>query len=576
MCGIAGIISFNEQDALSIAELKAMTNAIRHRGPDGEGQWLNPSKQIALGHRRLSIIDLSDSGSQPMHAKENRFSITFNGEIYNYLELRSDLELKGHQFSSETDTEVLLAMFDEHGKDCLNFLDGMFAFAIWDEKNKELFCARDICGEKPFFYALDGNRLVFASEMKAILEVCPKLALSNKKLQNYLDDGQINSHDDTFFEGISVLSPAHYLEIDLNGKLKQKKYWEVNIDQSLSKLSEEEQVEQFKSLFLESIERRMRMDVDYGTSLSGGLDSSAIASVISGNFKKELKTFSARFEGFELDEGDWIQKVIDKHGVKNETVYPDFQELLNKLKTLSYHSEYPLAGSSMFAQWKVMELVHDNDIKVLIDGQGADEYLCGYNDLRYFAIWDLAYQFKWKRFFEEKKKFEELSPNQLKLGWGFVFYPLLKLIGKPPKEFAFGSSLKERLKFALENHLGNLLLSADRNSMAHSVEIRLPFISKELINFVFSLPNDALYFHGTTKRILRQSMKEIVPEAILERKDKIGFAPPQGSWMESEKGKEVLLAARNNLKKQGYNLERANDWRIIATDSLISAFNPQK
>ncbi len=569
MCGIAGILKYNG-GKVEKSKLKKMTDSIIHRGPDGEGHWVSMSGQIGFGHRRLSIIDLSNDGAQPMTLKE-RFTITFNGEIYNYIELKNHLIGLGYSFTTKSDTEVLLVLFQHYGEKCLDHIDGMFAFAIWDEKTNELFCARDRLGEKPFFYYEDRDVFVFASEIKAIKEVISKIQVDKKILQNYIDTGDIKSNSYSFFEDIKVLPPASFLKVK-DSTPKIEKYWEIILKSDLEEISEAKAISEFRKLFESSIERRMRMDVEFGTSLSGGLDSSSIASTICSKTNKALKTFSARFNG-PLDEGKWMEEVINKFKLQNEKVYPQFDKMIDSLSKLTYHQEYPIAGSSMFAQWSIMQLVKKAGVTVLIDGQGADEFLCGYKEFKYFAIWDLFYTGKWKQFLKERKLFNQYFGTNEKIGWGFILYPLLNQFGKLPKEWRYGTNLKERLKYAVEKDLSNLLMSADRNSMAHSIEVRLPFTNKELIEYSINLPNEFLYQNGETKSILRKSMKGILPDAILHRKDKIGFAPPQNDWLGSKEGKENVLRAERILINSGLNANKKYPWRSIAAASFLEVFS---
>lgn len=569
MCGIAGIFR-NNNKSVSIVEIKKMTDAIVHRGPDAEGHWLSDKQSIGFGHRRLAIIDLSEGGAQPKSFKNN-LTITFNGEIYNYLELRELLLSKEYKFETESDTEVLLALYDFYGENCLEHIDGMFAFSIWDEKNQELFCARDRVGEKPFFYYWNGVEFIFASEIKAILEVVGNVGIDLIKLQEFINDGQVKSNKQSFFNSIQVLPPASKIKVK-NKKIEIEKYWVIDLNNKLSSISDAAAMSKFQDLFFSSIERRMRMDVKFGTSLSGGLDSSSIASAISSRSNMPLKTFSARFEG-PLDEGKWMNEVIKKFNLENEVVYPKFDEMLKKLSKLTYHQEYPIAGSSMFAQWCVMELVKKNGVTVLIDGQGADEFLCGYKEFKYFAIWDLFYQGKFAQFFKERKLFNKYFGENEKIGWGFVLYPIRKYFGRKPVEWEFGTSLKERLKYAVENDLSNLLMSADRNSMAHSIEIRLPFTNKELIEFAINLPNRLLYNNSETKSILRKSMKGILPDSIINRKDKIGFAPPQSIWLTSNDGKKEVEKAEHLLKQFNLQPNKKWPWRSIAAANFITTFS---
>jgi asparagine synthase (glutamine-hydrolysing) len=570
MCGIAGIYKKNGVN-VELKSLNKMTSAIAHRGPDGEGHWISDNAVVGLGHRRLSIIDLSIGGSQPMDYLNGRYTITFNGEIYNYIELRQDLQAKGYLFATNSDTEVILAMYDCYQEKCLEHLDAMFSFAIWDNLSNTLFCARDRMGEKPFFYTDTIEEFVFCSEIKQIIAINSDIKVDFSALQKFIDNGQLMSNRQSFFEGVKVLPPAHFLKV-CDNQVTIEKYWEIDINKKKVEQTEGEAAKKFYSLFSTAIERRMRMDVNFGTSLSGGLDSSAIASFIAKDQQIRLKTFSARFKGSELDEGKWIKKVLDKYGLENVQVHPEFGDLIVKLEKITWHHEYPLVGASMHAQWSIMESVKNNNTKVLIDGQGADEYLCGYKEFKYFAIWDLFYKLKLSDFFRERKLFNYQFGEKEKIGWGFITYPLLKALGRAPKEWRFGTNLSERLKYAVENDLGNLLMSADRNSMAHSVEVRLPFTNHELIEFVFSLDSSQLYKYGQTKYVLRNSMKDILPDEITKRTDKIGFAPPQSKWLEGAEGMDFNLKCAEILRNFGLKPSLTNLWNNISVASFLKVF----
>ena len=333
MCGIAGIISLN-QSAIDASVLKKMTDAIKHRGPDGEGLWLNKNETTALGHRRLSIIDLSDRASQPMHFN-NRYTITFNGEIYNYIEIKTLLIKQGYSFLSDSDTEVLLALYDLKKEKCLEDLDGMFAFVIWDEQEQQLFCARDRFGEKPFYFHYEKTqRFLFASEMKALWAAGIKREINDNLLFNYLAAGVIHnstSPSETFFNGITKLEAGHFLTLDRNGTLNQKRYWDINYNYSIA-ITESDASEQFRSLMLQSVMRRLRADVPVGSSLSGGLDSSLIVCLIDQlNADKRIiqNTFSARFKDYDRDEGRYMQLVINQTNVNPHFVYPDENKFLS-------------------------------------------------------------------------------------------------------------------------------------------------------------------------------------------------------------------------------------------------------
>ncbi|WP_100076844.1 asparagine synthase (glutamine-hydrolyzing) [Chryseobacterium camelliae] len=564
MCGIVGIVSRNK-NILTYQQIKMMTDAIEHRGPDGDGQWIDETENVGLGHRRLSIIDLSDAGSQPMHYLD-RYSIVFNGEIYNYLEIRDFLSTKGYVFRSDSDTEVLMANFDYKKEKCLEDFDGMFAFAIWDKQEQKLFCARDRFGEKPFYYYQNNESFYFGSEMKALWRVDVPRKTNGRMLFNYWHFGYINNSNDlseTFYEDIYQLEPSHYMFIDSNGKIvKKHKYWDIDHRNQLDFVDFREAKETFFRLFETSISRRLRSDVAVGTSLSGGLDSSSTVCMI--NHMKvngvEQKTFSARFPNFVKDESVYIDKVLDTVNAKGISCFPTTESMLNNVDKIIHHQEEPFGTLSIAAQYEVMKLARENGVIVLLDGQGADEYLCGYHGLIDSFFIELKSKDK-KLYREQLKTYKEVhSSNKInnisrRLRNNFLKEMLSdaqidKLLGiksgidnyikKDAKKDLYSkykneqfdrkysaSSLNEMLYHAtFRGGLQELLRYADRNSMAHSLEVRLPFLSHELVEFVFTLPSICKVNNGFSKFILREAMNEIVPKDIVWRKDKIGYEPP--------------------------------------------------
>lgn len=580
MCGIAGIISFNNKPVL-IEELKQMTDSIVHRGPDGEGHWVNPYGNVGLGHRRLSIIDLSNNGKQPMHYANERYTITFNGEIYNYIEIRELLISKGYQFHSSSDTEVLLALFDLKKEKCLADLDGMFSFAIWDEKKQELFCARDRFGEKPFYYSYEkGQFFYFASEMKELWALGISKENDNDVLNHFIKTENVVYGLDTtktFYKKIKQLDSSHYLFIKKNGDIIIERYYDLDKIQINKNISLDDAVQKFTQLFTESIQLRLRSDVSVGSSLSGGLDSSSIVMMVD-KLKEETtkqKTFSARFKGFDKDEGIHIHKVVDAcKNIACYEVWPKQDELQEVLSKLIFHQEEPFGSSSVFAQWKVMELAKKNGTVVLLDGQGADEYLVGYLPLYGLYLKQL--------FFTDKKKYNNEQMMYLKLR-GYLGCTLqeeetLRMkIGRFKKKlfnqempYNNESLTHELKKQMLSVGLKELLRYADRNSMAHSREVRLPFLSHKLIDFVFSLPDEFKLFEGWTKYLLRLSMNDVLPKDITWRVDKIGYVTPQNNWMENMYWKEQIeLGKKKYLEITSDKNKKMENWNYLMLNNFI-------
>jgi asparagine synthase (glutamine-hydrolysing) len=597
MCGIAGLIRFDRKE-IHLSDLKRMSDTIAHRGPDGEGQWISDDNRVGLAHRRLSIIDLTEHGAQPMHYKY-RYVITFNGEIYNYIELKEQLIQQGYTFHSDSDTEVLMAMYDKYGVDCLTALDGMFAFALYDKHEQKVFCARDRFGEKPFFYSYTpGEQFVFGSEMKAIHAWKGKPSFNHKMLFNYLAFGYVDNRTDftdTFYEGILNLPHSSYLILDLqNGNIEVKTYWKLTASHATEMPADAH--EKVKELFLKGLQRRMRSDVSVGSSLSGGLDSSLIVCSINEILKRlentsegarlhnSQKTFSARFPGFARDEGKYMQMVIDKTGVEPHFTYPTQDTLLTEFEKVAYHQEEPFGSASILAQYEVMKLAKEKGVTVLLDGQGADEVFAGYHG--YYNV-----------YFRELKKYEpELYKKEI------AAYSLLhqnNAVNEKPKatlgQYArrYIPSYVDRLRFikfylrqkkdkyfsddffnhnkqhfvrfhnsfdrlndelqysTMRGDLQSLLRYADRNSMAHSREVRLPFLFHEMVEYVFTLPATCKIHDGWTKWILRDTFKEVLPEDICWRRDKIGYEPPQKNWMADTRFKERVVSATERLVSDG-------------------------
>lgn len=583
MCGIAGLLNFNTKIASS--SIKRMIDALDHRGPDGEGIWISDDEKVGFGHRRLSIIDLTENGKQPMHYLNNRYTITFNGEIYNYLEIKNELLKKGYFFKTASDTEVLLALYDLKKEKALDDLDGMFAFAIWDEKEQTLFCARDRFGEKPFFFLKNHSEFAFASEIKALFQYAGKKSLNNKFIFNYIIYGLIENPLEpnlTFFQDVYQLEPSHYIKIGPGDNFIKRRYWDIDINQEAS-LTVEEAKDKFTYLFNESISRRLRSDVTVGSSLSGGIDSSSIVMMIDRMKGKEQlqKTFSARFKNFEKDEGKYMEMVIQKSKVEPHFVYPTVESAFENLNKVMYHQEMPFGSSSILAQYEVMKLAKKNNVTVLLDGQGADEIIAGYSFYWPSYLMQL-YRSNTKKFKQVQKEIRDLNKiepavidMEFKIkSYGYKAYrksgDILRSFKKSDSEYFMGLNpeivneykshtnpiykpphLQKHLYHStLHYGLRDLLRYADRNSMANSIEVRLPFLSHKLVEFAFTLKDDLKIHKGWTKYILRKSMEEVLPKEITWRKDKIGYEPPQKNWFEHQKFKELFQEATSELKKE--------------------------
>lgn len=588
MCGIAGIITANPNE-LGGNRLKKMTDIIAHRGPDGDGQWISPDGKVGLGHRRLSIIDLSDAGAQPMHYLD-RYSITFNGEIYNYIELKELCEKQGYRFASHSDTEVIMALYDWKKEACLSYFDGMFALVIYDAKAQKVFAARDRFGEKPFYYYHEqGKIFVFASEMKALWTTGVKRELNRRMLYNYMAFKYVDNpadYSETFFSGITRLPHSHYILIDVPSlTMTSQRYWDINKNYTDHSVSMEQAAEKFRELFYTSVSRRLRSDVPVGSSLSGGLDSSAVVAVIDDlNKTKGLKqsTFSAIFPGFEKDESQYIHLLLKQLNVDPHFTSPDADTMLRELDTCFYHQEEPFGSASILAQYEVLKLAKQNNVTVLLDGQGADELLAGYHPFYQYFFKELK-KTNPSLYTKELTAYRQLQGNSTinpvppkdmkyyarKLGepardqlkkwrgiyrqWTHPYFSADFFHEYSQEQFIFpnpATTLNEALYNSVNESMTQLLRYADRNSMAHSREVRLPFLSHELVEFLFSLPAAFKIHEGWTKYIQRKAFEPLLPAAITWRKDKIGYEPPQKKWMEKEEVKQRILATRQELVKE--------------------------
>ena len=583
MCGITGIFHLNNSKTIDPILLSEMTDSIKHRGPDDHGYWFcntktnnniltreinsisNNSFNLAFGHRRLSILDLSPLGHQPMSNKDGSVWITYNGEVYNYIELKEELISKGYVFNTGTDTEVIISAYEEWGEDCVKKFNGMFAFAIWDQRKQQLFIARDRFGIKPFYYCFWGDALVFSSEIKSMLKIQDlKLSLNKRVIHNYISMYPDIIENQTFFNEIHEVPPAHFGIINSNNNLSFKNYWILDPQKSIYNISSSEYVEQFYDLFDSSIKLRLRSDVPVGTCLSGGLDSSTIVCMTS-KYVPNIHTFSACFDEKEIDERPFIQNVIDKTNAMPNYTFPSVDKLLNDVDSLIWHQDEPFGSASIFAQWCVMELVKKNNVTVLLDGQGADEILAGYTMHFPAILFDYLKQYKISNAFNEYKglkKNHHLSDKQLLWYSGLLLPDSIKRFYNPSVTWINSNSFKDMIntKFTKSNSkpdfktglnkllyqslsgtLRNLLRYEDRNSMAFSIESRVPFLDYRLVEYMYALPLNQKINNGVSKYVLRESMENILPDEVRNRQDKIGFLTPEFKWFQEPAMKKFIL-----------------------------------
>ncbi len=558
MCGIAGFSDKNLSVEQSQQLITGMLGAIAHRGADNSDFFIQAP--ITLGHNRLTIIDLDTAANQPM--RFNDLVITYNGEIYNYIEIKKELQNAGVRFRTQSDTEVILAAYQMWGEQCVAKFVGMWAFCIFDTKKNKLFCSRDRFGIKPFYYIFESGNLYFASEIKA-LKKTPAFSndLNNRQIFKGLQMGSVVDTVDTYFSKVHCLPPAHNLVFE-NQTIRISNYWTLQDTSFENKYkSFEEKKSEFYRLFTQSIRQHMRSDVEVGACLSGGLDSSSIVSAVSDLFpNQKIKTFHIYYTGKnDVDERPWVNHLVKKYPTiepyylnpSDDDISADFDDFLSA-------QDFPVAGSSPFSQYFVMKLAQQQQVKVVIDGQGSDEYLAGYNHHFYRYLADLLRQAKLKKFITEfsifsknnhfgvSKKVAFLSKSMASLFYDedkflnlvyhkhFPFLPLDNSFSlHNPFTFSSNSILSKHLFYQLFiESLPNLLHYEDRNSMRFSLESRVPFLDHRLVEFAFSLHNDDKIHQGTGKYILRESLKNILPAAIYARKDKKGFVTPgEVKWL---------------------------------------------
>ena len=580
MCGISGIIN-KLNNSIEQGVIEKITDLIQHRGPDGVGYFSGTN--FSFGHRRLSIIDLSDHGHQPMSYLD-RYWITYNGEIYNYLEIRSELIGLGYLFNSDSDTEVILAAYDHWGAKCLEHFNGMWAFSIYDSKNQNIFLSRDRFGVKPLYYLDANDQFAFGSEIKQLLSLQKTVRSNDKVVIEYLLTSMEGHNDDTFFEGIKSFPQSHYGIYDLcKHTLKIERYYKLKVDPSLRNLTIEEAVSRFRILFEDSVKVRLRSDVRVGTCLSGGLDSSSTSAVASGlyhgNGNRQFIGIHAKSSDVENDESNYAKMAANHSDIDLHIIEPDIENFMDIIDEVVYTQEEPFGSPSQVMGWYVFNEAKSLGCKVMLNGQGGDEVLLGYE--RYFSSF-----LKSTPLMQRPKVIKELAANS-KLSikdillYYFYFSSSTFRINRLKKRSMLRSQYKEVHNFdvvrksvesfksieELQNYeistlqLPHLLRYEDRNSMRHSVETRLPFLDYRLVEFCVSIAADSKIRQGWSKYILRESMGEILPKSIAWRKDKMGFEAPARSWIGgcSEQMKQRVIES-NLLQKFVEHGKLVNCW----------------
>lgn len=582
MCGIAGVLSKRPQD---MRALFLMTEVQAHRGPDSVGHVFcadgrmsaivdhpeqlqaEPFAELALGHRRLAIVDCSMDGRQPMSDPSGRYWITYNGEVYNYLELRAELRASGYGFSTASDTEVILRAYEAWGTGCFARFNGMWGMAIWDARERVLVLARDRMGVKPLYLNRSDGVLTFASEIKGVLASGRISArCQTDQAMAYLTDALVNHTNASFFEGIESFPPASFAVVAANEPMvvRPQTYWEL--PQQTSQTSYLQAQEQFRVLFESAVKLRMRSDVPVGSCLSGGLDSSAIVCQMSRlQTGQGLHTFTSAFEDPRFDESRWARMVAESITAQAHWTTPSQEGLINELDALIWHQEEPFYSSSVYAQWCVMRRAREAGIPVLLDGQGADETLLGYRKFYLFYLRQLAAAGRWieagqqavalLRFgdrgtFKPIEALRYMPARLLPAGVAIKDYanPAMQTpSGTDTAEFRRGSSIQtHQLNDLSRFSLPALLRYEDRNSMAWSIESRVPFLDYRLVESLVALPVSHKLAGGRTKRVLRDALSGLVPPAILARRDKMGFVTPQSVWMDDRLGQVLADEIRNS------------------------------
>ncbi len=544
MCGITGIISKNKIEKNTI---EPMTDTIVHRGPDGFGYYYG--ENFAFGHRRLSIVDLSEAGHQPMEYQE-RYVITFNGEVYNHFELREELEQNGYKFKSQTDTEVIMASYDFFGADCLKSFNGMWAFAIYDNKENKFFISRDRFGKKPFYYYKDSDTFIFASEIKAILahpkvEVKPNIEFLNDYVQTTCKEYV----QKTAFENIFRFDFSSYFEGSLDellGDFKEKKFWEIAPNLSHEKFDEhkaKEYAEQYYALLEDAVRIRLRADVKVGSALSGGLDSSSIVYLVNKLLKEQGKealqeTFSSVYksEGTqECDESEYIDIMANKLGVHSNQIEPNEKDIPQEIEKMIWHLENP-PENSLMSSWYTFKLVASTDVKVTLDGQGADEQLGGYLPYLMHYISSLGFT----DLVKESKKCMKIPGAKKYVLRGTLVGLYRILLGENILKFTlknifkkdFDANLNKKLADDMMTSLITLIHYADHTSMAFSIESRMPFMDYRLVEFLASVPACYKMRKGWTKYLARLAFDGKLPYEVNWRQDKMGWSIPEKKWFE--------------------------------------------
>jgi len=580
MCGICGVVALGQPPDAAAAQ--AMLARLHHRGPDGQGMFTDDAG-AALCHARLAIIDLSDGGRQPFASEDGSRQLLHNGEIFNYVELRRELEGHGYRFRTHTDTEVVLHAFDHWGEDCVHRFNGMWALALWDSRRRRLFCSRDRFGIKPFAYRWDGARFVFASEPQA-LRGDPRTTFEPNldAVRDFVEQGYVDHRDETFFADVEQLPPGHSLVVDDAG-LRVRRWWSLEPADPARDVASA-----FRELFVDSVRLRLRSDVPLGTALSGGLDSSAVAVTIDHLLRTETEaalqvgkrqqTFTVWFDGPEHDERRYADAVARRILSEPHQFTFDDEQAVALLPDVMASQGEPFGSTSIVAQWLVMRAAARQGLKVMLDGQGGDEILAGYESTtRAYRFADLVSSGRLATLGREVRASSAGAPALLQA----LVTPALperarwrararrdradlvlhrRLRGRPrelppsPASPRLPDRLRRQYHLILaQRGLPELLRYEDRNSMAHSLEGRVPFLDHRLVEFAYGLPAEHLYRNGTTKLVLRDALADLLPAEVRTRRDKLGFVTPERQFLAGALGRfGAAILDTESARRRGF------------------------
>jgi asparagine synthase (glutamine-hydrolysing) len=571
MCGLCGVVELGRPP--DRASVDGWLDELAHRGPDGRGVFADDG--VCLGHLRLAIIDLSDAGLQPM--ADGELQLLHNGEIYNYVELRDELRAKGHSFSTGTDSEVILRAYREWGEACVERFNGMWAFAIWDGSRRTLFASRDRFGIKPLYYRFDDGRFAFASEPWVLRRSGANLAA----VHDYLEQGYLDQGESTFFAGVVRLPPAHSLTFGPEG-LRTRRYWSLEPTEPPA-----DAVAAVRETFLDAVRLQLRSDVPVGTCLSGGIDSSSIAVAVAYHGVEHQKTVTAYFDDAGFDERAHARAVVDRTGAEAHWVTFDADDLVDDLPAIVQAQGEPFGSTSICAGWYVMREARRAGLTVMLDGQGGDEVLAGYRASFGYRLSDLLRAGRLAEATQELRSFTQTHgprwaavalatphvPERVRLaargrlrGASPLVSAELRGASAPVHEngAVFPDRLRRQLHVLLTRRgLPELLRYEDRNSMAHSLEARVPLLDHRLVQLAFSLPGDELIRRGETKSVLRRALADLLPPTVRARRDKLGFVTPEARFLRGRLGELAAdVFSSQSFRERGLVDARAASARL--------------